>query len=114
MSNAQGRYSYAGRNFVLIDLPGTYSILSNSVEEEVARDFICFGQPEATVVVTDATNLERNLNLVLQVLELTERVVVCVNLLDEARRKEIEVDLTLLSRLLGVPVVGTNARDGRA
>ncbi|MGI6344540.1 MAG: ferrous iron transport protein B [Bacillota bacterium] len=112
VSNAQGRYSYAGRNFVLIDLPGTYSILSNSVEEEVARDFICFGQPEATVVVTDATNLERNLNLVLQVLELTERVVVCVNLLDEARRKEIEVDLTLLSRLLGVPVVGTNARDG--
>lgn len=112
VSNAQGRYHYHGRDFVLVDLPGTYSILANSVEEEVARDFICFGRPQATVVVTDATCLERNLNLVLQVLEVTQRVVVCVNLLDEAKRKQMRIDLTRLSRLLGVPVVGTNARDG--
>lgn len=112
VANAQGSYSYRGKNFVLVDLPGTYSLLANSVEEEIARDFICFGHPQATVVVTDATSLERNLNMVLQVLEITERVVVCVNLLDEAKRKKIEVDLAKLSGELGVPVIGTNARDG--
>ncbi len=112
VTNAQGRYNHRDRDFVLVDLPGTYSILANSVEEEVARDFICFGQPHATVIVTDATCLERNLNLVLQIMEITRNVVICVNLLDEAKRKQMQVDLDKLSGLLGVPVVGTNARDG--
>ena len=72
--------------YKLVDLPGTYSLLAASLDEEVARDFILFGQPDVTVVVVDATRLERNLNLVLQVLEITDRVVVCLNLMDEARR----------------------------
>ncbi|HOB35668.1 MAG TPA: ferrous iron transport protein B [Bacillota bacterium] len=110
---AQGRYRYGGRSYRLVDLPGTYSLLSMSAEEEVARDFICFGRPDVTVVVTDATCLERNLNLVLQVLEITPRVVVCVNLMDEAARKKIRVDLAKLSRELGVPAVGTSARSGQ-
>jgi ferrous iron transport protein B len=96
-----------------MDLPGTYSLSANSVEEEVARDFICFGNPDATVIVTDATCLERNLFLVLHTLEITDRIVLCVNLLDEAERKKIHVDLEALSRLLGVPVIGTSARSGR-
>lgn len=113
VTSAQGRYQYNDEKFLLVDLPGTYSLLSTSVEEEVARDFICFGQPDATVIVTDATCLERNLNLVLQILEITDRVVVCVNLMDEAKRKHIEIDLNRLSQELGVPVVGTNARSGQ-
>lgn len=113
VATARGSYKYKDKNFLLVDLPGTYSLLSNSVEEEVARDFICFGNPHATVVVTDATCLERNLNLVLQILEMTNKVVVCVNLIDEAKRKRIHIDLNKLSQLLGVPVVGTNARSGK-
>lgn len=109
---AQGKYLHQDQSFVIVDLPGTYSLLANSVEEEVARDFICSGQAQATVVVTDATCLERNLNLVLQIMEITPRVIVCVNLLDEAKRKQISVDLDKLSTLLSVPVVGTSARDG--
>ncbi|MBN7773437.1 ferrous iron transport protein B [Clostridium aminobutyricum] len=113
VTNAQGRYGYKDKNYVLVDLPGTYSLLSNSVEEQVARDFMCFGNPQVTVVVVDATCLERNLNLVLQVLEITNKVVVCVNLLDEAKRKTIQIDLNQLSERLGVPVVGTSARTGQ-
>lgn len=112
VTTAQGNYKYKDKNFILVDLPGTYSLLSNSAEEEVARDFICFGNPNATVVVTDATCLERNLNLVLQVLEMTDKAVICVNLMDEAKRKNIQIDLSRLSELLGVPVVGTSARSG--
>jgi len=112
VATAQGYYKYKDKNFVLIDLPGTYSLLSNSVEEEIARNFICFGNPHATVVVADATCLERNLNLVLQILEMTSKVVLCVNLIDEARRKKITVDLDKLSEILGIPVVGTSARNG--
>lgn len=112
VTNAQGNFTHRDKTFVLVDLPGAYSLLANSVEEEVARDFICFGQPKATVVVVDSTCLERNLNLVLQILEITSNVVVCVNLLDEAKRKKIHLDLALLSQLLGVPVIGTIARDG--
>ncbi len=112
VANAQGRFGHRDRRFVLVDLPGTYSLLANSAEEEVARDFICFGQPHATVIVADATCLERNLNFVLQVLEITDQAVVCVNLLDEAERKGMRLDLEQLSRVLGVPVVGTCARDG--
>lgn len=112
VTNAQGKYTHKDKNYILVDLPGTYSLLANSVEEEVARDFICFGNPHATVVVTDATCLERNLNLVLQIMEITDKVVVCVNLLDEAKRKKIHIDLEKLEKILGVPVVGTSARSG--
>ncbi len=112
VTNAQGKYFHQHRSFILVDLPGTYSLFANSVDEEVARDFICSGEPRVTVVVTDATCLERNLNLVLQVMEITDNVVLCVNLLDEAKRKKIQVDLSALSEVLGVPVIGTNARDG--
>lgn len=111
VNNAQGKYRHKNKNFILVDLPGTYSLMSNSVEEEIARDFICFGGPNATVVVTDATCLERNLNLVLQTLEITGNVVVCVNLMDEAKRKKIGINLEELSKRLGVPVIGTNARN---
>ena len=113
VSNAQGRYSHNGRDFILVDIPGTYSLMASSVEEEVARDFVCFGQPDAVVVVADATCLERNLNLVLQILEITDKVVVCVNLLDEAKKKKIEIDLDELSLNLGVPVIGAAARSGK-
>jgi len=110
--NARGYFKHNNKSFLLVDLPGTYSLLANSPEEEVARDFLCFGNPLVTVVVVDATCLERNLNLVLQILEITKKVVVCVNLLDEAKRKRVKVDLNKLSCRLGVPVVGTTARVG--
>lgn len=113
VSNAQGRYIHKDKNFIMVDIPGTYSLMANSVEEEVARDFVCFGNPDAVVVVTDATCLERNLNLVLQTLEITSNVVVCVNLLDEAKRKKININLNELSRQLGVPVIGTSASKGK-
>lgn len=93
-----------------MDIPGTYSIMSNSEEEEIARDYICFGNPDCTVIVVDATSLERNLNLVFQTMEITDRIVICVNLLDEAKKKKIHIDLNQLSDELGVPVVGTTAR----
>ncbi len=93
-----------------MDLPGTYSIMSNSEEEEIARDYICFGMPDVTVVVLDATCLERNLNLLFQIMEITDKVIVCVNLLDEAKKKKIDVNLKNLERILGVPVVGTIAQ----
>ena len=113
VANARGKAIYQGKAFTLVDVPGTYSILSNSAEEQVARNFICFGHPDVTVVVTDATCLERNLNLVLQIMEMTASVVVCVNLMDEARKKKIRVQLKALEQALGVPVVGTNARNGQ-
>ncbi len=113
VTNAQGRYRHKDKNFIMVDIPGTYSLMANSMEEEVARDFVCFGNPDAVVIVTDATCLERNLNLVLQTLEITSNVVVCVNLIDEAKRKKINVNLKELSRQLGVPVIGTSARSGK-
>lgn len=109
VTNALGKYSYRDYEFTLVDIPGTYSLMANSAEEEVARDFICFGNPDATIVVVDATCLERNLNLVLQTLEITPNVIVCVNLMDEAKRKKIHIDLLRLEKELGVPVVGTSA-----
>ena len=109
VTNAQGRHTHRGRDYILVDLPGTYSLMAHSAEEEVARDFLCFGGADGAVVVCDATCLERNLNLVLQTLEITPRTVVCVNLMDEARSKGIEVDTAELSRLLGVPVVAAAA-----
>lgn len=110
VSNASGIANFKDRNFLLVDIPGTYSIMSNSQEEEIARDYICFGNPDCTVIVVDSTCLERNLNLVYQILEITNKVVVCVNLLDEAEKKGIKVDLDKISFELGVPVVGTVAR----
>lgn len=113
VSRAEGAFSYGEGRFKIVDLPGTYSLLATSADEEVARDFILFGRPDVTVIVVDATRLERNLNLVLQVLEITDRAVVCLNLMDEAERHGIEVDERTLSRALGVPVVPTAARNGR-
>jgi len=110
---AEGRWEHVGRRFRLVDLPGTYSLLSTSVEEEIARDFVLFGNPDCTVIVADATCLERNLNLVAQILQITGRAVVCVNLIDEAERRGIGIDITALGSLLGVPAVGTAARTGR-
>lgn len=112
VTRAEGAFSTGERKFKLVDLPGTYSLLSASADEEAARDFILFGRPDVTVVVVDATCLERNLNLVLQVLEITDRAVVCLNLMDEARRRGLEVDPRRLARDLGVPVVATAARYG--
>ncbi len=110
VARAEGGFEYSEQRYKIVDLPGTYSLLATSLDEEVARDFILFGQPDVTIVVVDATRLERNLNLVLQVLQITERVVVCVNLIDEARRHGIQVDERRLARDLGVPVVLTAAR----
>ncbi|MCF7689026.1 MAG: 50S ribosome-binding GTPase [Cephaloticoccus sp.] len=112
VTRAEGGYAYADQRFKIVDLPGTYSLLSTSLDEEIARDFILFGQPDVTIVVADATRLERNLNLMIQVLEITDRVVLCLNLMDEARRHEVAVDDRQLARDLGVPVVPTSARSG--
>jgi len=110
VTRAEGGYSYGGKRYKLVDLPGTYSLLSTSTEEEVARDFILFGQPEVTVIVVDATRLERNLNLVLQILQITDRAIVCLNLMDEAQRNKIEINVRDLTRELGVPVIPCIAR----
>jgi Fe2+ transport system protein B len=109
---AEGAFSYGDKRYKIVDLPGTYSLLSTSTDEEVARNFILFGQPDVTVIVVDATRLERNLNLVLQVLEITDRAVVCLNLTDEAKRLGIEVDHRTLAKDLGVPVVPSAIRRG--
>ncbi|WP_235919617.1 FeoB small GTPase domain-containing protein [Heliomicrobium undosum] len=113
VTQAQGRFLHRNQPFLLVDLPGTYSLLAHSADEQVARDFICFGRPDATIVVIDATCLARNLNLALQVMEITGKVVLCVNLIDEAECKGIRIDLDTLSQKLGVPVIGTAARSGR-
>ena len=109
---AEGGFAYQGMRYKLVDLPGTYSLLSTSSDEEVARDFLLFGRPDVTAIVVDSTRLERNLNLVLQVLQITDRVVVCLNLIDEARRHGLKVDERRLARDLGVPVVPAAARRG--
>lgn len=113
VTGAKGTCTYQGNTYTLVDLPGCYSLAAHSAEEEVARDFICFGEPDAVVVVCDAVCLERNLNLVLQTLEITSKTVVCVNLIDEANKKQIQIDTKRLEALLGVPVVTTAARDKR-
>jgi len=112
VSRAEGGLETGGQRYKLVDLPGTYSLLSYSHDEEIARDFILFGQPDVTVIVVDANRLERNLNLALQVLEITDRAVVCLNLMDEADRHGLSVDARRLSKELGVPVVPTSARSG--
>ncbi len=110
VSTAFGNFTHRGDSFTLVDLPGTYSLFAHSADEQVTRDLICFARPDVTIVVLDATSIERNLNLALQILEITERVVVVVNLMDEAKRKGIHVDIDQLSILLGVPVIPAVAR----
>ena len=109
VTTAQGYCQSKNNSYIFVDIPGTYSLMANSAEEEVAINFICFSNPDATVVVCDATCIERNLNLVLQTMEISKNVIVCVNLMDEAKRKNIKIDLAELSKRLGVPVVGTSA-----
>ena len=108
---AEGAFAHQGKRMKIVDLPGTYSLQAGSVDEEVARDFILFGRPDVTIAVVDTTRLERNLNLVLQILDITDRVVVYLNLVDEARRRGIAVEARLLERELGVPVVAGIARE---
>ena len=110
VANAMGICKFNSKDFLFVDIPGTYSIMSNSEEEEIARNFICFSKPNVTVVILDATCLERNLNLLYQIMEITPNVIACINLLDEAEKKGIHIDLNLLSIKLGIPVVGTIAR----
>jgi small GTP-binding protein len=111
VAKAEGEYNHNGKYYTVVDLPGTYSLYSNSADEEVARDYIIFEKPDVTVVVLDATSMERNLNLALQVMEMTKHVVVCVNLIDEAHKKGISIDEEKLSYSLGVPVVKISARN---
>jgi len=110
VSRAEGGFKFSDNKFKLVDLPGTYSLLSTSTDEEVARNFILFGQPDVTIIVVDSTKLERNLNLVLQILEITDRAVLSLNLIDEAERKKIKINVRELSKQLGIPVVPTAAR----
>jgi len=110
VERAEGEFTHNGKIFRVIDLPGTYSLYSNSADEEVARNYIIFEKPDVTIVVLDATSLERNLNLSLQVLEMTNRVVVCINLMDEAAKLGIRINLDRISERLGVPVAAISAR----
>ena len=112
VNRAEGGFNFRDKSYKLVDLPGTYSLLSTSEDEEIARNFILFGQPHVTVVVADATRLERNLNLTLQILEITPQVVLCLNLMDEAKRKGVQIDTEVIEEKLGIPVVGTTARYG--
>lgn len=109
VASADGICVTENNRYVLVDIPGTYSLMAHSVEEEVARNYLCFGEPDAVIVVCDATCLERNLNLVLQTIEISKNVIVCVNLMDEAKRKKIKINLNLLSKKLSVPVISTVA-----
>jgi len=111
VARSEGSFVFHDKKYKVIDLPGTYSLISSSLEEEIARDFILFGKPDVTVIVADATRLERNLNFVLQTLEISSRAIVCVNLVDEAKKKGIKIDFKTLARELGVPVISTIARD---
>ncbi|MBK7104060.1 MAG: 50S ribosome-binding GTPase [Ignavibacteriae bacterium] len=110
VTRAEGGFEFNENKYKIVDLPGTYSLLSTSADEEVARNFILFGQPDVTVIVVDSTKLERNLNLVLQILEITNRAIICLNLIDEAERKKIKINERELSKQLGIPVVATSAR----
>ncbi|RMF94307.1 MAG: ferrous iron transport protein B, partial [Planctomycetota bacterium] len=113
VARAEGAFSYRDKRFRIVDLPGTYSLMATSVDEEIARDYVLFSKPDVVIIVVDGGRLERNLNLVLQVLEITDRAVLCVNLMDEAERHGIAVDVERLEQELGIPVVPTSARFGR-
>ena len=110
VGNCSGTFTYKDAHFTAVDIPGTYSLMSSSEEEEIARNYICFENPDAIVIVVDGTSLERNLNLVNQIMEINSNIILCVNLLDEAKKKGIKIDLNKLSSLLGIPVVGTIAK----
>ena len=110
VASAEGLCRHGGKAYRLVDLPGTYSLLAHSAEEEVARNFLCFSRPEAVCIVCDATCLERNLNLVLQTLEITPRAAICLNLMDEAKKRKLRIEPARLEALLGVPVMGCTAR----
>ena len=114
VGNAEGHFKTENNNYTLVDIPGTYSLMSRSKEEEIARDFLLFGGVDIVLVVCDATTLERNLNLVFQIMEIHPKVVLCVNLMDEPMRKGIEVDLEVLAQELSIPVIGTVARDKKS
>jgi len=107
----EGSFLFKGKSYSMIDLPGTYSLFSNSLDEETARNYIVFEKPDLTIVVLDATALERNMNLALQVMELTEKVIVCINLIDEAEKMGININEKILMRRLGVPVIKISARN---
>ena len=111
VSLAEGTVQYKGKTFTMIDLPGTYSLFSNSTDEEVARNYIVFKKPDITLVVLDAMSLMRNFNLALQVLEMTTNVIICINLIDEAEKQGIKINEQLLTRRLGVPVIKISARN---
>ncbi|MFW5992054.1 MAG: FeoB small GTPase domain-containing protein [Halanaerobiaceae bacterium] len=113
VSRARGHYLYQNKKYTVIDLPGTYSLSVTSVEERINRDFICFARPEVTVIMADATCLERNLNLTLQILELTNNALLCLNFMDDAERKNINIDIRGLSEDLQIPVIPAVAREGR-
>lgn len=113
VAKAEGFFDCGGKTFKLVDLPGTYSLLSTSVDEEIARDFLLFENPDVTIIVLDATRIERNLNLVLQILEITNRAVVALNLIDEAERTGIKINVESLENDLKIPVVPMAARQGK-
>ncbi|HHL2031110.1 TPA: ferrous iron transport protein B [Clostridium perfringens] len=112
VAKAEGYYEFKDSTIKIVDLPGTYSLLSNSEEEEIARDYICFNDPDIVVVVADATSLERNLNLFIQISEITDKTILCVNLTDEAEKRNIKIDLDLLSKELNANLVSSSARNG--
>lgn len=112
VAKAEGYYEFKDSTIKIVDLPGTYSLLSNSEEEEIARDYICFNDPDIVVVVADATSLERNLNLFIQISEITEKAILCINLTDEAEKNNIKIDLDLLSKELNANLVSSSARNG--
>lgn len=114
VESASGSYFYNGNKYTLIDLPGTYSLFASSKEEEVSRDFICFEKHDLTIVVLDATIIERNLNLATQIIETKDNVIVCVNLMDEAKKRNISVNLKKLQNILKVPVIGTSATNKKS
>jgi ferrous iron transport protein B len=113
VSKAQGTVTHRDRDFLLVDLPGTYSLNAASPEELIARDYLIHDRPDAVIIVVDASNLERNLYLVVQVLEIGLPTVVALNMTDVADSRGMGVDVVGLSRRLGVPVVPTVARKGR-
>ena len=106
-----GTFSFKQNKYEMIDLPGTYSLFSNSLDEKVARDYIVFEKPDVTLVILDATALERNMNLALQVMEITDRTIICINLMDEAEKMGIKINDKVLMRYLGVPVIKISARN---
>ncbi len=110
VSRAEGSFKFGENKYKIVDLPGTYSLLSTSIDEEIARNYILFENPAVTLIIVDSTRLERNLNLVFQILEITDNAILVLNLLDEAERKGITINIRQLSKELGIPVVGMNAR----